>query len=108
MKKILILFLATSLSYGAFAQTSTKTEDKMTTESKDMKKNCVMMKDNKMMVCKDGETSAMTKDIKLKNGTTVMADGNVKTKDGKTTMMKNGEVMDMNGKVTWMKEGDKM
>lgn len=79
------------------------------TQSKDMmQKNSVMMKDNKMMVSKDGETSAMTKDIKLKNGTTIMSDGNVKTKDGKTTMMKNGEVMDMNGKVTWMKKGDKM
>lgn len=109
MKKILVLFIATSLSYGAFAQTDTKMDqDKMMTESKTMmKKNYVMMKDDKMMVCKNGETTAMTKEIKLKNGSTVMTDGTVKTKDGKTMQMKNGEEMDMKGNVTWMKD-DKM
>lgn len=109
MKKILVLFIATSLSYGAFAQaTSNKNQDKMMTESKDMmNKNFVMMKDDKMMVCKNGETMPMTKEIKLKNSTTVMPDGSVKTKEGKTIQMKNGEAMDMKGNMTWMKD-DKM
>lgn len=114
MKKILVLFLATSLSYGAFAQTDSKMDqNKMKSEKMDMMhKNCVMMKDDKMMVCKNGETMAMTKDVMLKNGATVMTNGTVKMKDGKTMQMKNGEVMDMKGKVTWMKDdkmkGDKM
>ena len=109
MKKILVLFLATSLSYGAFAQTDSKMDNsKMKSEKMDMMhQNGVTMQDNKMMVWKDGKTMAMDKDMMLKNGATVMTDGTVKMKDGKTMKMKNGEMMDMKGKVTWMK-GDKM
>ena len=109
MKKILVLFLATSLSYGAFAQSDMKMDhSKMKSEKMDMMhKNGVTMQDNKMMVCKDGKTMTMDKDMMLKNGTTVMTDGTVKMKDGKTMKMKNGEMMDMKGKVTWMKD-DKM
>ena len=105
MKKILVLFLATSLSYGAFAQSNMNMDhSKMKSERMDMMhKNGVTMQGNKMMVFKDGKTMAMDKDMMLKNGTKVMTDGTIKMKDGKTMKMKNGEMMDMKGKVTWMK-----
>lgn len=109
MKKILVLLMATSLSYGVFAQTESKmNQDKMKSEKMNMMhKDYVLMKDNKMMVCKNGKTMDMNKDMMLKNGATVMMDGTVKMKDGKSMKMKNGEEMDMNGKVMWMKS-DKM
>jgi hypothetical protein len=70
-------------------------------------KNCVMMKDGKMWVMKDGKSMEMTKTMTMTNGTMVMTDGTVKTKAGKTMMMKEGESMTMNGKMKKMmkKEG---
>ena len=114
MKKILVLFFASAISLGTFAQANQKMDkmDKMKSEKMAKMKDGVMMKDGKMMVCKKGETMPMTEDMKMGNGTMVMKDGTVKTKDGKTMMMKDGEMIDKNGKISMMKmdemEGDKM
>ena len=86
----IVCFCTTAFVAAAHAQ------DKM--GDKKMK-NCVMMKDGKMMVMKDGKTMMMDQDMKMKNGTMVMKDGTVKMKDGKTMMMKEGESMDMGGKM---------
>lgn len=64
-----------------------------------MKKDCVMMKDSKMMVMKGGKTMAMDQDMTLTNGTVVSTDGTVKMSDGKTKQLKNGDCVYMNGKM---------
>lgn len=64
-----------------------------------MMKDCVMMKDGKVMVMKHGQHSELTEDLTLDNGTMVMKDGTVKTSDGKTMMLKDGEWIGMDGKM---------
>ena len=71
-----------------------------------MTTDCVMMKDGKMMVVRNGQTTAMEKDIKMPNGTQVMKNGNVMTADGRKTMTKNGEAMAMDG--TMMTAGNQL
>ena len=73
-----------------------------------MKKDCVMMKDGKMMQMKDGKTMAMDHDMSFPNGAMIMADGNMKMKDGKTMMLKNGDCVMMDGKMTHMSMKKKM
>jgi len=69
---------------------------------KSMKKDCIMMKDGKVVQMKDGNTTDVTGDVTLTNGTVVSADGTVKTKDGKTSKLKDGDCVWMNGKMTHM------
>lgn len=69
---------------------------------KTMKKDCIMMKDGKVVQMKDGNTTELTGDVTLSNGTVVSKDGTVKTKDGKTSMLKDGDCVYMNGKMTHM------
>ena len=68
------------------------------TDSKKMKE-CCMMKDGKMMHCKDGKTMPMEKDMTMANGTKCMVNGECVMKNGENMMMKDGECMDMNGKM---------
>jgi len=78
--------------------------------AEEMMKDCVMMKDGTMMVCKDGKTMKMDEDMKMPNGTHVMKDGTVMMGD-KKVMMKDGDMMDMDGKMMENKpgmSGDKM
>ncbi|NBU82379.1 MAG: hypothetical protein EBS55_12100 [Flavobacteriaceae bacterium] len=86
-----MLFIAASLTTSnTSAQTKTK---------KAMMKDCCMMKDGKMMCMKDGKMMPMDKDMKMKNGTTCMKNGECVMKDGKKMTMKDGDCMDMNGKM---------
>ena len=101
MKKITILFATLLLSAGIFAQ-----DQKMDNMDHKMK-DCVMMKDGKMMAMKDGKTMEMDHDMTMTNGTMVMKDGSVKMSNGKTMKMKDGECMYMDGKMKKMKM-DKM
>ena len=64
-----------------------------------VKKDCVMMKDGKMMVMKNGKTMMMKQDMTLGDGTKVMTDGTCMMKDGKKMMMAEGDVMTMDGKM---------
>ncbi len=63
---------------------------------------------------KDGQTTQLTTDLTLDNGTVVMADGTVKNKDGTTTTLKEGDYVAMDGttgniKNRWQqKDKDKM
>lgn len=75
---------------------------------KDDMKNCMMMKDGKMMQSMDGKTMMMEKTVTLANGTMVMTDGMVKMKDGKSMKLKEGECIDENGMITKMKMEKKM
>ena len=69
-------------------------------------KDCIMMKNDSMMVMKGGKAMMLMEDTTVSNGTIVMKNGMVKMKDGSSHMMKDGECI-MNGKVKMMKM-DKM
>ena len=65
------------------------------------------MKDGKMMILKQGDTTmmmAMDTAVNLNNGATVMTDGTVKMVDGTTKMLKEGWYVDMDGKIGKMKK----
>ena len=99
MKKLVTVCLFACFGAAAHAQTDTKMmNDKM--------KDCVMMKDGKMMVMKGGMNMMMMNDTTI-HGTMVMKDGTVKMKDGSSMMLKNGEAIMSNGKMKMMKM-DKM
>jgi hypothetical protein len=100
-----LLILAVSFCLVLSLQAQEKMDTKM---SKSMKKDCMMMKDGKMMVMKDGKTMMMDHDMTCSDGTMVMADGNMKKKDGKMMMMKNGDCVTMDGKMTHMPMKKKM
>jgi hypothetical protein len=74
----------------------------------DKTKDCVHMKDGKMMMMKDGQDMAMDKDMTMENGAKVMTDGTVIKKNGKKKTMKDGDMMTMDGKMKkgGMKEGE--
>ena len=50
-------------------------------------KDCIMMKDGKMMVMKGGKSMVMDKEMMMSNGSKVMPNGEVMTKGGKTMML---------------------
>ena len=108
MKKVLFLALAVVCTAGVVSaqDTSGHKMHKMDHGNMDHKmKDCVMMKDGKMMVMKDGQHTELSEDMTLGNGTMVMKDGSVKMSDGTTKMLKNGDWLDMDGKMGTM---DKM
>ena len=92
MKKVMSTLLMVFFTGLAMAQTG-----KM--------KDCIMMKNDSMMVMKGGKSMMMMHDSTVSHGTVVMKNGMVKMKDGSTHMMKNGEYIkdgkvlmsDMNG-----------
>ena len=107
MKNVLFLIAAFVFSITANAQT-TKTMDKTHHDKMhDSMKDCVMMKDGKMMMMKDGKMMDMDKDMTMSDGTVCMMDGTCKMKNGKTMKMKNGDKCYMDGKMGKMKM-DKM
>jgi hypothetical protein len=101
MKKLtMLLFAAIACTSIATAQDTTKTKDKMHhMGSMKSMKDCVMMKDGKMMVMKGGETTAMDQEMTMTNGTVVGTDGSVKMKDGTSRQLKDGDCVYMDGKV---------
>jgi hypothetical protein len=106
MKKILLLISIFTLSTAVLQaqEKMEKSKSKMHHDGMEHKmKDCVMMKDGKMMVMKGGNTMDMSQDMTLTNGTTVATDGTVKMKNGKTMKMKDGDAMYMNGKMEKMK-----
>ncbi|MDN3654089.1 hypothetical protein QWZ08_00540 [Ferruginibacter paludis] len=108
MKKLLIIAIAFTLGGTAFAQEKMDKIDHKMSHKMGMKKDCVMMKDGKMMMMKNGKMMAMDKDMTMHDGTVCMMDGTCKMKDGTTMMMKEGETCDMDGKMSHMKMGKGM
>jgi hypothetical protein len=94
MKKITCMAFGL-LFFGAAVMAQTGGSQMMDHKAKD----CLMMKDGKVIVMKGGMSMQLTKDTTLKNGVMVMMDGNVKKKDGSTYMLKNGESVGGNGKI---------
>jgi len=104
MKKLFFILLLTAPACGLFAQDSKpKMHDSSMAHMGYMKKDCVMMKDGKMMMMKDGKMTNMDKDMTMSNGTVCMKDGTCKMKNGKMMKMKEGDKCNMDGKMTKMK-----
>jgi uncharacterized protein YdeI (BOF family) len=104
MKKLLLVAIACMVSLGVFAQDSTGKMSKMHGKMKD----CVMMKDGKMMAVKDGKWMDMDQDMTMENGTVVTTTGEVKMKDGTSKTLENGQCVYMNGDIGMMKDKMKM
>ncbi|MEO5682813.1 MAG: DUF6799 domain-containing protein [Chitinophagaceae bacterium] len=103
MKYILVLFAALLLNHTVTIAQATPPAHKMKHEKMSGdKKDCVMMKDGKMMMRKDGKMSEMDQDMTMKDGTVCMKDGTCKMKNGKTMKMKDGETCDMDGHMSKM------
>ena len=102
MKK-LICVSSLLLFSGASVFAQSTSPDKMTS---DKMKDCIMMKDSKVMVMMHGMSMQLMKDTTLRHGVMVMMDGTVKKKDGTTYMLKNGDSVMGDGKI--MMAGDKM
>ena len=94
MKKLFLAIIALSSVVLLQAQNSDQSA------KKEVKKDCIKMQDGKLWQDKDGNTTEVTEDITLSNGTIVMKDGNVKMKDGSTVMLKDGDYVWMDGKIT--------
>ena len=106
MKYVIILFALFAINTTANAQTKSKKQAMHHTSHS--KQDCVMMKDDKMMVMKKGKMMEMENDVTMKNGTVCMKDGTCKMKNGKTMMMKNGDKCYMDGRMMKMGKMDKM
>ena len=99
MKRLLILAIGFLFSIPLHAQT--KMTEKADTKLSPTKTDGLLMKDGKMMQMKDGQAVAIEKDVTLKNGTIVMTDGTIKTKDGKTVILKDGDWIMMDGSIKY-------
>jgi ribosomal protein L14 len=93
MKRLLIILMAFLLG------TSLKAQDTSSHKMHHQMKDCVMMKEGKMIQMKDGKEMEMKQDMTMSNGAVVMKNGNVKKKDGTTVMLKNGDCVMMDGTV---------
>ena len=103
MKKIMFLIVAITFGLVASAQDSTaKKMHKMGSMEHKMK-DCVMMKDGKMMTMKGGKKMEMESEMTMSNGVKVSTDGTVTMKDGTTKMMEDGDCVYMDGKMEKMK-----
>ena len=101
MKKLTMFLLAAVVcSTAVIAQDTSMAKPKMHHMAMSgMKKDCVMMKDGKMMVMKGGKTMAMDQDMTMTDGSMVSTDGSLKMKDGTTKQLKEGDCVYMNGKM---------
>jgi len=99
MKNLLFSMIAVALSFGAFAQDTTLTQNPPTEQQQTQKKDMYVFKDGKMWEVKDGKTSEMAKDVTLANGTVVKTTGEVVTKDGQSSALKDGQYIDVDGNI---------
>ena len=63
-------------------------------------KDGVMMKDGKIMLTEMGQTSPLTADRTLVNGTRISTTGLVTTSKGTTTQLQEGDLVSLSGRVT--------
>jgi hypothetical protein len=102
MKKVLVSVFAIIFSLAVFAQDSTNSMSK-TTPHRMQNHDGVLMRNGKLMVMKSGQTSMLTQDLTLSNGTVVMANGTVKKQDGTTVILQDGDYVGMDGTMGNMK-----
>ena len=99
MKKVVVFFAAMLLTAGIYAQDSTSRKPEKTEQNDKSQRDCVVMKDGKMMVLKAGKWANLKKNITLDNGTVISSDGSVKLKTGESTTLKEGQGFYMDGKM---------
>lgn len=87
-------------SYGADEEAKAEKQAEKMTEKK-AELNHIAMKDGKLWIMKDGQTTELTETVTLNDGTQVMKDGSY-LEQGKTEkkMLKEGEAITWKGKVT--------
>ncbi len=76
-----------------------KDGDMLSLEGKISNVNRYEMEDGKMMVKRDGKKMIMTAPAVIGDGTKVMLDGTIMTKDGESKMLKDGQEVDWEGRV---------
>ncbi|MBC7627169.1 DUF6799 domain-containing protein [Ferruginibacter sp.] len=103
MKKLMMVFaIVGACTTVAVAQDSSATSTTKAASGRALShqmKDCVMMKDGKVMVMKGGAVTALYGDLTLTNGTIVKSDGSVKASDGTAMKLMEGEKIDMDGKM---------
>lgn len=122
MKKLLLIWGAVTISVGSFAQTdsmkyrikdgiqvpqndtlnSNRVKNDINqniVDSVNLDKMCVTMKDGKLMVLKDGMMVPMEDAMVMENGTIVLLNGMIKTKEGNVTQMNEGDCLNMYGEM---------
>jgi len=116
MKKIILVFVAIAITAGAYAQNDS-TNKKMNMHDRNNRQNQdiqnssfdkshtdgVMMQNGKVMQMKNGQTTTLSKEVTLSNGTKITTDGTCIKKDGSKMMLKEGQHMDMSGNMIPMK-----
>ncbi|MEP6684923.1 MAG: DUF6799 domain-containing protein [Parafilimonas sp.] len=107
MKKIICMLAVICISHSLFAQDTSMNKSMMQNNMSKMK-DCLYMKDGKMMAMMHGKSMMMKKDMTLQNGTMVMKDGTVKMKDGTTKKLNENECVYMDGMTGNMEMNDDM
>jgi hypothetical protein len=97
MKKVLVTLFAITFALGVFAQDSTSRTNNLAIKPSVGSHEGVVMRSGKLLMMKNGLTTQLTTDLTLENGTVVMVNGSVKTKDGITTVLKEGDYVSMDG-----------
>ena len=107
MKKIIFIITVTFISVfpfgkNSYGQNNISPSIEMMAQNLDQskmnKKDCVMMKNGKLLMMKDGKTIDMPAEVKLNDGSIVYKNGTVKLSDGTSKAIKNGDSIDMDGK----------
>lgn len=103
MKKltIVLLFIVSCKLSNAQVAMFTHFQQKDTTPvSRDTSmKDYVAMQAGQMILLQHEKVSRLTKDMKMKNGIIVKADGTVQMSDGRTIMLKEGDRVYLNGMI---------
>lgn len=100
MKNLSLLVLAFAMSYGATAEINSATSNQHANQVYFQNHHeGYFLKDGKLMMMKDGTTSAVSQEVTLANGTTITTDGKVTWKNGKSQTLTDHNWIDMNGKI---------
>ena len=86
-------------SLSDYQPTDSSNKGSVTAETKAVKDR-VYMKNNAVMISKNGVSSKLTKSLTLNDGTKVMVDGTIKMPDGQTMKLKNGESINLSSKTS--------
>ena len=103
MKKLFAIVAAVIVSTAVFAQNDKKTDTTtptLSTAARVTAHECYTMKNNALMHCMGNNNMEFQKpDVKLKNGATLTAKGEVKKADGSKEMITNGQCITLDGKI---------
>src|SRR5690349_15625701 len=97
MKTLMSTLVALLFVSGSFAQDS-KSDKKADTKTAPAHE-CYWMKDGNLLHCYGDKKEPLQSNVKLKNGTTITAKGEMTAKDGTKTQLQNGECVSLMGSV---------